>query len=157
MKRALRVLLGVSIAVVAASALAAEKGAGPKSVDEAWVKAMKAGDVDAVMRCYAADAVDWFAGEIARGEKAIRESYAGFLGANTVKDVVISDDHEEISGDMAARWGSFRMTFVPKAGGAPVTMNGHFSEILKKRGGRWVYIVDHASEDTAPKTPPEKT
>ncbi|MCA1582638.1 MAG: hypothetical protein LC796_14850 [Acidobacteria bacterium] len=33
--------------------------AAPVTVDEAWAAAMKANDLDAVMRCYAPDAVAW--------------------------------------------------------------------------------------------------
>jgi hypothetical protein len=36
---------------------------------------------------------------------------------------------------------------VPKAGGDPVTLHGRFTDVAAKRNGRWVYIVDHASEE----------
>jgi len=156
-RSAARLVCTLALSILALPCAAADAPAGPKSVDAAWVKAMKANDLEGVMKCYAPNAVVWFPGETeARGEKAIRELYTGFLGANRVQDVVLSDDHEEISGDVCGRWGHFQMTIVPKAGGAPVTMTGRFTEVLKKKGGRWVYVADHASDDPPPKTPPEK-
>ena len=76
-----------------ASALAAHAADSPtKEVDEAWIKAMKANDVDAVLKCYAPDAIAALPGApLARGEKAIRATYEGLLSANTVTDVSISE------------------------------------------------------------------
>jgi hypothetical protein len=34
--------------------------------------------------------------------------------------------------------------------GAAVVRTGRFTEVAKKRDGRWVYVVDHASADAAP-------
>jgi uncharacterized protein (TIGR02246 family) len=120
----------------------------PEAVDAAWVKAMKANDVDAVMKCYAPDAVAWLPGApTAQGEKAIRASYEGLLSANTVMDAALSNVREKAAGDWAVRWGDFSMTLAPKSGGAPVVMIGRFTEVLERRAGGWVYTVDHASPE----------
>ena len=37
--------------------------AGLQAVDSAWIKAVKANSIEAVMACYASDAVGWFSGE----------------------------------------------------------------------------------------------
>src|SRR5919201_1407358 len=76
-----------------ASALTAHAADSPtKEVDAAWIKAMKANDVDAVVKCYAPDAIAALPGApLARGDKAIRAVYEGLLGANTVTDVSISE------------------------------------------------------------------
>lgn len=44
--------------------------------------------------------------------------------------------------------------WVPKAGGADVVMRGHFTSVAVKRGGKWVYLVDHATDDPAPAASP---
>jgi hypothetical protein len=69
---------------------AAETGA--QAVDSSWIKAMKANDLEAVLKTYAPDAVVWLP-EVkeARGEKEIRSAFEGLLSANTVKEVVLSE------------------------------------------------------------------
>lgn len=129
---------------------AAETGA--QAVDNAWVKAMKANDLEAVLKTYAPDATAWLPGvQESRGQKAIRSAYEGLLSANTVKDVVMSDTHYKSLGDVSVGWGRFVLTLAPKAGGDPVVLAGQFTEVAQRIGGRWVYIVDHAS--TVPPPP----
>ena len=135
---------------------AAEAETGAKSVDAAWVKAIKANDLEGVLACYAPDAVVWMPdAPEASGAKAIRAAYEGFLGANTVQDVTMTDTHYQTSGNLSAGWGRFSMTLVPKAGGAPMTMTGRFTEAVERRGGSWVYVADHASAEPPP-APPAK-
>ena len=82
MRRRILPLLACAFGLAAAAAVAAaEEGA--KGVDAAWLKAVKANDVDALVACYWPDAVMWLPdAPEARGEKAIRAAYAGLLGAN---------------------------------------------------------------------------
>ena len=142
-------LLAVLGVFSALPALAADKGAA--AVDAAWVKGMKANDIEAVMKCYAPDATAWLPdAPAARGEKAIRSAYEGLLSANTVKDAELSDVHEKSARGGAVRWGKFSLTLAPKAGGDPVVVNGRFSEVLERRKGRWVYVLDHASAEPSP-------
>jgi uncharacterized protein (TIGR02246 family) len=121
---------------------------GAALVDAGWVKGMKANDVEAVLKCYASDAVLWLPGApTARGDKEIRAAYEGFLGANTVKDAVLSDVAYRSTKTTSTAWGRFSLTIAPKAGGDAVTMTGRFTEVAERRNGRWVYVVDHASAD----------
>ena len=123
---------------------------GAKAVDAAWIKAMKANDIVAVMRCYAPDAVAWLPGTSeARGEKAIRSAYEGLLAPNTVKDVALSDTKYKTAGNVSVSWGKFSLMLVPKSGGNPVVMTGRFTVLAERRAGRWVYVVDHASAKPA--------
>jgi uncharacterized protein (TIGR02246 family) len=136
----------LSIVAFALSVFAADMGA--KSVDAAWMKAMKANDLEGVLACYASDAVVWLPGAPeASGAKAIRAAYQGLFSANTVQDVAVTDFHYKTSGSLSAGWGHFSMTIAPKSGGAPVTMTGRYTEAAERRRGRWVYIADHASAD----------
>ena len=142
------VLLLVAL-VVTVPADGAESGA--QIVDAAWIAAVKANDIEAVMKCYAADAVMWLPNApSARGTKAIRAAYEGLLSANTVKDATLSDVTYRTVGNTSVAWGRFSLTLAPKAGGDPVAMTGRFTEAAERRGGRWVYIVDHASAEPAP-------
>ena len=142
------VLLLVAL-VVTARANAADSGA--QIVDAAWISAIKANDIDAVMKCYAPDAIMWLPdAPTARGAKAIRAAYEGLLSANTVKDATLSEVTYRTVGKASLAWGNFSLTLVPKAGGDQVVMKGRFTEVAERRGGKWVYIVDHASAEPAP-------
>ena len=125
---------------------AADRGA--QAVDAAWVKAMKANNLDAVLKCYAPDAVAWLPEmREARGEQAIRAAYQDLLSANTVKDAALLDTKYKTTGIVSVGWGKYSITLVPKAGGDPVVMTGRFIDVAERRGGQWVYIVDHASAE----------
>ena len=124
---------------------------GPESVAQAWKAAMAAGDIDALVACYANDAIGWFPdAPPAKGKEAIREMFAPMLRTNHVK-VDFANTHYHMCGDdMAVGWGEYTITVTPKAGGDGTTVTGRFSEALKKEGGRWVYAMDHASANPAP-------
>ena len=138
----------------ASSVVSAEVPSGAKSVDEAWRKAMIANDVDAVMSNYSKDAVMWLPdAPEAMGREAIRKSYEGLLGANTVTGATFSNTHYQTSGKLSVGWGNFALTLSPKAGGSPVTLSGRFSVIARQENHKWVYAVDHASAAPAPPAP----
>jgi ketosteroid isomerase-like protein len=147
-----KIALAALIGAISLPCFAAESAAqsGAQSVDAAWVEAMQANDIEAVMKVYAQDAVAWFPDEKeARGDTAIRAAYQGLLSANTVVAASESDTSYRTMGKTSIGWGKFSLTLKPKAGGAPVVMVGRFSEVVERRDGHWVYIVDHASAEPA--------
>ena len=124
---------------------------GVAAVDAAWVKAVKAGDVEAATACYADDAIAWFpGGPVAKGKDAIRDGYKQFLGNVTIQDATLNELGSKTIGGDSVSWGSFTMTTVPKSGGKPVVESGRYTEVARKVKGKWVYIVDHASDDPPP-------
>lgn len=149
MRKLSLLLFAVSAAVPALPLSSSNAPAdGAPRVEAEWTKAMKGNDVEAVVACYAADAVLWSPGETqANGIEAIRASYAAMLKDNTVKDVGISDEHHRLSGNVGAGWGRFVLTLAPKSGGPDVVVRGRFTEVVEKREGKWLYVADHASED----------
>jgi uncharacterized protein (TIGR02246 family) len=143
----------LTIAVPVAAQAAAPEGV--QSVDEAWAKAVKAGDLAAVLALYAPDAVAWFPdAPEARGEQAIRAGYEHLFAENVIEDAAFSNAHYKTVGDSSVGWGNFALTLRPKKGGDPVVVKGRFTEVAERRGGRWVYVVDHASGEPAPAHPP---
>ncbi len=139
--------------VLAGPLLAADQG--PKGVDQAWVKAAKANDLDPIMALYAPDAVMYPPDAMeAKGKDAIRENYKNFLATMTIREATLTDTHYETHGDIGLARGRFALTVVPKAGGDPVQMEGRFSSVAKKIGGKWLYVVDHASAPL-PSPPPK--
>ncbi|MEX0878417.1 MAG: SgcJ/EcaC family oxidoreductase [Thermoanaerobaculia bacterium] len=146
---------GFLVFAMALAPLHAQAEEGAKAVDAAWEKAMKAGDLDALVACYAPDAVMWLPGAPeARGAKAIRDAYAALLSGNTVTSTVFSNTVYETRGDWSVGWGDVVVTLAPKAGGAPTPLLARFTVVAKKLGGRWVYVSDHASSGPAPPAAP---
>lgn len=134
------------------AASAAEKGMNPAG--QAFVKAIKANDLEAVVALYAPDAVLFPPDAMAaHGTEEIRKSYSGLLNTFTVQDLTVSDAWHEVHGDISIGWGLFTFTLKPKTGGDAVVMNGRFTDFSTKVGGKWLYTADHASVPFAP--PPQ--
>jgi uncharacterized protein (TIGR02246 family) len=153
MKRTLVVCVLVCAAVAAGGALAADAAPkhGLQTVDAAWTKAMLANDAAACAALYADDAVLVLPGSGAiKGKKAIADAYAGWLGTVRVTEAAVMDTHYETAGKVSAGWGAFKVTTVPKAGGAPTTEIGTWCAVAVEKGGAWKYVADHASDDPAP-------
>ena len=157
MNTMIRFSLALTLALSFASAsLAAPTKApsGAQAVDEAWRKAITANDLNAIMLCYSRGAVMWLPGAPeAKGKEAIRQSYAELLAANTVTGATFANTHYQTSGNLSVGWGDFTLNLSPKVGGSPVSLSGRFSVIARKEGGKWTYMVDHASAPPAPPAP----
>ena len=151
-------VLGIAALTVASfhSQAASAGGDGVQAVDAAWEKAIEANDLDAVMACYAPDAVAWLpdSPEL-KGTEAIRQSYKDLFAANTIKDASFSETHYTTVGERSVGWGRFSLTLVPKGSDQSVVVLGRFTEVAERRGGRWVYVVDHASAEPAPAAAPK--
>jgi uncharacterized protein (TIGR02246 family) len=149
--------LGTGAALVCAIVLAALSAAAsaqdtPRAADAAWIKAMNSNDLDAIVACYAPDAVMWFPdAPEARGTQAIRSTYAGYLDAYTVSDAALTNASYETSGDVTGSWGNYSFTLRPKKGGDPMMLKGRYVVVMKRIGGKWLLVADHASATPAPK------
>lgn len=144
----------VVCALVLSSVAAMAQDEGHKGVDAAWLKAIKANDLNALVACYAPDAVMWLPNAPeARGSKQIREAYDGLLKAYTVKGASLSNTVYQTSGDLSTGWGNFVLDLQPTNGGAPGSLRGRFVAVSKKIGGKWLYVADQASADPPP--PPQ--
>jgi uncharacterized protein (TIGR02246 family) len=142
----------VLLLCAAGSAAGAAMAAEPElSAGDCFVAGFKSGNADAVAACYAEDAIIWFpGGSMAKGRTAIRDGFAHFLGGVTVKDVVLAPIGEAAMGDTRTGWGTYVITLVDKATKAESVQRGRFTDVSKKIDGRWLYIVDHPSDDPAP-------
>ena len=149
----------VCAALTAGAARAADAASrhGLQTVDGAWVKAMLANDAAACAALYADDAVLVLPGSGAiKGRKAIADAYAGWLKDVKVTDAAVMDVRYESAGHVSAGWGHWKVTTVPKAGGAPTTETGTFCAVATEKGGVWKYAADHASADPPPPAPAKK-
>jgi len=116
---------------------------------------VKAGNVDAVVALYAPDAVLYPPDALeARGTAAIRASYTEMLGAMTINEATI-DSQYQTSGDFSVGFGKATLTMTPKGGGSPQIVSVRVTAVARKIGGKWLYVVDHASAPMPPTPPPK--
>ena len=115
MKRPLLAGLCILTALFSTPLIAADTGT--QALDNAFVKGVTSGDIEAVVALYAPDAILYPPGEmVAKGRDAIRAVWGGFLSANTVTECKLFETGYRTSGDTAFGWGRFSMTFQPSAG-----------------------------------------
>jgi ketosteroid isomerase-like protein len=140
----------LSVAALSAGFAAAADQA-PASAGDCFVAGMKSENADAVAACYAEDAVIWFpGGPMAKGRAAIRDGFAHYLGTVTIKDVELKDMGHETVGDARVAWGTYSLRTVDKTTKVESVQSGRFTDVQKKIDGRWLYTVDHPSDDPAP-------
>jgi ketosteroid isomerase-like protein len=157
MKRAVLIVFCLALATSPAFAADAPKVTGVESLDAAFTKAILAGNAAALAALYADDAVLAMPGmPAARGGKAIAELIAGLVKDVKVTEFVLTDSRFETSGNLSAGWGRYKMTTVPRVGGAPTTEFGTYCGVATLKGGVWKYVSDNAAADPAPPAPPAK-
>lgn len=139
---------GLLILLAVAGAARLEAADGVEQLNQAFAKAMLAGDLDGVMKLYAADAVLFPPGEKAsRGQEEIRYKWNAVLEANKVAEGAFKDAKYLAAANLSTGWGNVLLRLEPKKPGKePVTIQGRFSTIAEKRGGKWVYVFVSISE-----------
>ena len=135
-----------AIGLWAGAAIAADEG---PSAAECFTTAFKAGDADALAACYAEDGIIWFpGGPMAQGRQAIRDGFANYFTEMAIQDVVLTElGHVMGEGDTRTAWGTYEIRAVDNASGAEVVQRGRYTDVSKKIDGRWLYVVDHPSDD----------
>jgi len=142
-----RIML-LAIVVLCGSAQAFDS---PQALQDGFLDAMRAGDVDGMAACYAADATNFGLDTmVGTGPDAVRADWSKFFKNFTVTAVTLSDKHREISGDLSAAWGMFSLTATPIGGGEPMVMEGRYTDVSKNFDGNWLYVADHASVPLPP-------
>ncbi|MDN5781822.1 MAG: nuclear transport factor 2 family protein [Luteimonas sp.] len=127
------------------TAVSAEAG---ESAGDCFAAAFKAQDAEGVAACYAEDAVLWFpGGPMAKGRAAIRDGFMGYFQDVTIKDIAMTTLGEQAVGDARASWGTYAITSVNKATSAETVEHGRYTDVSKLIDGRWLYVVDHPSDD----------
>lgn len=143
----------IFLLLFAASTFATESGLNPAG--EAFVKAVNAGNADAVSALYLDGATSYPPDvPVLTGKEAIRKSWAD-LFTQFSANLELTNGFYENHGDISIAWGQFVMTLTPKAGGQPIKIEGRYTDASKLEQGKWLYIVDHAS--VAPTQPPGET
>lgn len=140
MKRAVTCCLAALLLSVPVShSLAATEGA--EQLNEAFLKALQAGDIDGIMKLYAADAVLFPPGEkAARGLEEIRFKWNSVIVANKITQPSFKDARYLTAANVSAGWGELVMRLEPKSGKEPTMIQGRFSVIARKKNGVWAYV-----------------
>lgn len=121
------------------------------SAQDCWKPAFEASDADAVAQCYAPDAVLWLPGMgMMKGRDAIREGHVGYFAAFKVKSITLTRMGHTEMGDDSATWGTFALVVVAKEDGKETASVGRYTDVSRKIDGRWMYVMDHASDDPPP-------
>jgi uncharacterized protein (TIGR02246 family) len=136
------VAAGNSSVSAPAAAPGAAGAAGVQQLNDAFLKALAAGDIDGVMKLYAADAVLFPPGEkVANGQEEIRFKWNKLIEANTISDMSLKEAHYVGSCTISSGWGNVSMKLSPKNGKKePKTIEGRFSSVAEKRNGKWTYV-----------------
>ena len=120
------------------------------AVDQVWVKAYNAGDVDTVASLYDEHAVLLPPGAPAvHGRAAIRAFLAKDMAASAKQGVTLNLDAKPaggVSGDMG--WASGTYTVKDKSG--RVVQTGKYLSVSRKKDGKWLYIRDTWNSDGPP-------
>jgi uncharacterized protein (TIGR02246 family) len=114
----------------------------PAETHQAWARSFNAGDIDALMALYAADAtLVPQPGQVVNGNAAIRDVLQSFLA---LKGKIEMDTTYALqAGDVALLRGQWRLKGTGPDG-KPVEMSAKSSEVVRRQpDGRWLIAVDH--------------
>jgi uncharacterized protein (TIGR02246 family) len=126
--------------------------ASAQALDDQFVAAFNRGDGAAVAALYA-DGPDTMNfppdAMMVRGIGAIRDSSAKMFAAMPGAKIELVERHHVAMTDVVLGWGLWRMTMTGPDG-APMTMEGRYTDVKAQRDGKWVYLMDHASVPMPP-------
>jgi ketosteroid isomerase-like protein len=131
--------------------------AAARALDQRFVKAMSAGDVDGMVALYwdSPDVVS-FPPDVmeARGIPAIREALAKTAEGMKGGTLELYDDRYSVAGEVVLTTGRWRFTMELPGGAPPMVVEGRYTDAKAERGGKWVYLWDHASVPVSPPQDP---
>jgi len=154
MTRAVKLLCMIvplaSFSVAASAADAASEVAALHAVDQTWVKAYNAGDVDTVVGLYDEHALLLPPGAPgANGRAAIRAYFAKDMAASA-KDGIVFALGAKPDGGVSGNMGWVSGTYVVKDKSGRVLDVGKYLSVSTKKGGKWLYIRDTWNSDGTP-------
>jgi len=124
-----------------------------QKLDKQFVDAFNRADVDGVMKCY------WKSPELivfppdaleAKGYDAVRDGFAGTFRAMPGAQLELLNRYYNVSDGVIFGYGTFRITMPATTPGlTPPEMRGRYTEVIAKRDGQWVYVLDHPSMPVA--------
>lgn len=123
------------------------------ALDERFMAAFNAGDVATLQAMYwnSPDAVSFPPDAMIHRGTATRDGIAAMVAGMQAAGakLELTEKHHMVIGDAVATWGLWTMT-MSGPDGAPMQMQGRFTDIKAERDGQWVYLMDHASVPLPP-------
>ena len=145
-------LAPLALLIALANQVHADANSDAKAVTDAFSKAFAACDVPAIMDLYEDNAIIiWpLQGEVASGKPAIEKVVkANCSGPSKPSLTEVSSEARQLDKNYIIHIGQMDdATTGPD--GKPVTMRVRTSELMHKSGGKWRYVVDHASIGAPP-------
>ena len=119
-----------------------------KDMQAVWDKAANAGNTEAAVAFYTAEAMRMEPNQPAVvGQQAIRASLQKYFDRYTDQVRNVADD-VRVSGDLAVARGSFEGTSTPKAGGSPAQVKGKWLTAFQRQAdGSWKSFWDTYNSD----------
>jgi uncharacterized protein (TIGR02246 family) len=143
---------------LAASPVLADAAADARAHSDAFARAFNAHDAKAMLALYADDArVVWPGqGDEGQGKAAIAKLIDGLLKAFPNSKLTLkTQDAVDLGNGYIATLGHWEQSFTTPDGQA-ATAQVRTTEIIRKRGGRTLYVIDHASIGLPPAPAPTR-
>jgi len=112
-----------------------------RKLTDDWLAAVRAKDIPRLVGMVTDDAVFLPPGlPPIRGRQAVETMYQSFFPQFSSVEQTVSMEEVQVAGDWAFAWGTEQFTLVPRAGGAPIEMQGKGMSILKRQpDGSWKF------------------
>jgi len=121
-----------------------------EAVNAQFTASLKAGDIEALVSHYDAEAMVLPPNmPAARGAAGIREAFSGMLSAMTITEFTLTTHEVHVAGNMAIETGAYAMTSQPPQGGGPATPDtGKFVVVWRQQAdGSWKLFRDIFNSD----------
>lgn len=133
-------------AVVAPDSLSAADLAANQQLDRRFTMAIAHKDVDEIMTCFAPGAdtvlVTWD-GNVVRGWNAIRAIVQRLCTDNDTLNLVINEVTHHAAGEFVIAVGTATWSMKPRSA-TMISFVERWTDLRRKVGGEWVYVLDHA-------------
>ena len=146
------------LSVAAATPAFADANAVARAVSERFARACAAGDIQAVVAMYEDDAIAVWPGEGAEGagKPAIEKLATGLCTGKASAPVLKSVEGRSLGKGYVVTHGRWELPSTAPDGTKTVAVV-RTTEVLKDTGGKWRYVVDHASVGVPPPAAPANT
>ncbi len=131
---------------VSAEALSEEELAAARELDRRLCQALGRKDLEAAMACFwdSPDVVAVLGGEVQKGPAAMRQGFQRLFEQNEAIQLEVNEVTYLRSGDGIIGVGTATFDLKP-VNGQRQLMVERWSDLRRKIGGRWVYVLDHTT------------
>jgi uncharacterized protein (TIGR02246 family) len=111
-----------------------------ENLNAAWLAAVRAKDVDALVGMVTDDVVFLPSGAPPiRGRAAVAAMYRSFFPQFASVEQTATVEEIDVSGDWAFQWGSETLTLKPAGGGPLIRFAGKGMTVLRRESGAWKF------------------